>query len=192
MSNITIDSLPDGVLCHIISYILAELRKLPLVCIRFREICLMPHWYTKFMLQLDATHFIKPAPPNVSPLPLSFQSGNKNQIIIQHPQLFISSYTNSINNNNNKLISLPWQHFSLFDLYITPNIINKNILFQQCIDIILPYFTSIEISPTSKKQSDIIYFTDELFNNTQYKSIYHLSLNGKIQYYNINNTLKPG
>lgn len=167
-----IETLPDGVLSHIVSFIISELRKLPLVCVRFREICMMPHWYTKFILQLNPAKFINDDNA-INNNPLSFQFGNNNEIIIENPSLFL---------NLADKISLPWQHFSVFDLYLNPEIIKYDALFTKCIEMILPYFGSCEISPATKQQKDILYLNNDLFSNKKYDSIYHLSLNGTLEW----------
>ena len=175
-----LESLPDGILCHIVSLIISELRKLPRVSVRFREICLMPHWYTKFVLELNPTRFVDfEVVDRRQGFGLCFEPGAKQRVIIENVRCWLES--DSQNTADSKLCSLPWRHFSVFELHLIPNGGNNSHL-QECIDRILPHFGSLEILPSTKRQSDVISLSDSLFSHRQWDGIYHLSLNGKIEF----------
>ena len=170
-----LEALPDNILCLIVSFILSELRKLPSVSSRFREVCMMPHWYTKFVLELNPTRFL-----HGDGSALSFQAGNRNQVMIENPASFLLKAKKGS-------ISIPWRDFSVFDLHLMPKDGHSDNerdsqYMQQCIDVILPHFESMEISPATKKKEDVILLSAKrMFSSSRCESVCHLSLNGKVK-----------
>ena len=177
-----IEALPDSVLCHIVALIISELRKLPCVCSRFRDICMMPHWFTKFVLELNPTRFVNvDANGHGHGATLSFQRGAKHRVFIENPWSFVASESGSDSDSVPVPSSLPWRDFSVFDLELVPNR-GATRCVQQCIELILPHFESLEISPSTKRQSDVVLLSEALFCRRRWDNVVHLSLNGKVQF----------
>eukprot|EP01083_Nonionella_stella_P125959 381038_1 len=168
--------LPDDILCHVMSFVLDELRRaLPLVCTRFRGICMLPQWYAQFTLQMDPLRFDA---SGGNACAFIFEFGDTNRVNIRDAKYFVSKYST---------VGFPWRQLAVLDLYLVPNQEYQDDATQECIDTILPQLRSIQISPTTHNKSDIMYLNDELFGSEAYPKMLHLSLNGRVTLTGIHN-----